>query len=306
MRVRQSRRIQGPTLDDLAVLRAAIEAGSFVRAGEALGLTQSAVSRAVARLEERVGVRMFRRTARSASLTDDGLRFYESVAPHLAGIEDATTQAGGSAAKVRGLLRVNADWSIGQLVLTPHLEPFLSRHPALTLELTVKDRLGDLVRDGIDVAVRFGEPEASALKSRVLMRSRIVTCASPAYVERHGLPRRPADIEEHQCVRMNDPVTRRPYEWVLVKGAKVVAVQPTGQLVVNDGGALFAACLGGQGIAQLLEVFAREHIAAGRLVHVLPAWSDETYPLRAYHHSGPLMSAKVRAFLDYVVTLTRG
>jgi DNA-binding transcriptional LysR family regulator len=123
-----------------------VEAGSFVRAGEAIGLTQSAVSRAVARLEERVGVRLFLRTARSISLTDEGLRFYDSIAPHLAAIEDATIDAGISSTKVRGRLRVNVDAGIGQFVLTPRLQPFLAQHPDLSVEIAVRDRMGDLVR----------------------------------------------------------------------------------------------------------------------------------------------------------------
>ena len=300
-----SRRFEGPSLDDLGVLRAAVEAGTFVRAGEALGLTQSAVSRAIARLEQRVGVRMFRRTARSVSLTDDGLRFYESIAPHLTAIEDATTEAGGSSTKVRGRLRVNVDGGIGQFVLTPRLEPFLTRHPELSVEIDVRDRMGDLVRDGFDVGVRFGLPEPSALKSRLLMRTRVVTCASPEYVARHGMPARPADIEKHRCVLMRDHATGRPFDWEFVRGQKVVPVNASGQLLVNDVGGLLGACLGGQGIAQVLDLYARDLFADGRLVQILPAWADETYPLYAYHHSAQLMSAKVRAFLDFVVELTR-
>ena len=300
-----SRRFEGPSLDDLGVLRAAVEAGTFVRAGEALGLTQSAVSRAIARLEQRVGVRMFRRTARSVSLTDDGLRFYESIAPHLTAIEDATTEAGGSSTKVRGRLRVNVDAGIGQFVLTPRLEPFLTRHPDLSVEIAVRDRMGDLVREGFDIGVRFGLPEPSALKSRLLMRTRVVTCASPEYIARRGMPTRPGDIEKHQCVLMRDHTTGRPFDWEFVRGQKVVPVNASGQLLVNDVGGLLGACLGGQGIAQLLELYARDLFADGRLVQILPAWADETYPLYAYHHSAQLMSAKVRAFLDFVVELTR-
>ena len=300
-----SRRFQGPSLDDLGVLRAAIEAGTFVRAGEALGLTQSAVSRAIARLEERVGVRMFRRTARSVSLTDEGVRFFESIAPHLAAIEDATIEAGGSSGRVRGRLRVNVDAGIGQFVLTPRLEPFLTRHPDLSVEIVVRDRMGDLVRDGFDVAIRFGLPEPSSLKSRLLMRTRVLTCASPAYVARRGMPTRPSDIEKHQCILMRDHATGRPFVWEFVRGQKVVPVNASGQLTVNEVGALLAACLEGQGIAQVLELYTRELLASGRLVQVLPTWADETYPLYAYHHSAQLMSAKVRAFLDFAVELTR-
>lgn len=290
-------------LDGLGVLGAVVEAGSFVGAGEALGLTQSAVSRAVARLEDRIGVRLFRRTARSISLTDEGRRLHESVAPHLAAIVEATTEAGGSSSRVRGRLRVNVDAGIGQLVLTPRLQPFLARHPDLDVEIAVRDRIGDLVRDGFDVAVRFGRPEPSALKSRLLMRTRVVTCASPAYLARHGTPRRPRDIERHECVLMRDPSTGARFGWEFVRGKEVVSVSASGQLMVNELGPLLAACLGGQGIAQMLELYARDLLADGRLVQVLPDWAEETFPLHAYHHFGRLQPAKVRAFLEFVVGL---
>jgi DNA-binding transcriptional LysR family regulator len=301
----RSRGFDRHSLDGLGLLGAVVEAGSFVRAGEAFGLTQSAVSRAVARLEERVGIRLFRRTARSISLTDEGLRFYESIAPHLAAIEDATIEAGSSRAKVRGRLRVNVDAGIGQFVLTPHLQPFLAQHPDLSVEIAVRDRMGDLVRDGFDVCVRFGHPEPSALSSRLLLRTRVFTCASPAYIARHGTPRRPSDLEKHQCVLMRDPSTGSHFGWELVRGKKAVAVNVSGPLMVNDSGSLLAACLSGQGIAQVLELYTREPLADGRLVQVLPEWAEETYPLYAYHHSAQLMSAKVRAFLDFVIALTR-
>lgn len=293
------------TLDGLGVLRAVIEAGSFVRAGEALGLTQSAVSRAVGRLEDRVGVRMFRRTARSISLTDEGQRFYAAVAPHLSAIEDATIEAGTSSTKVRGRLRVQVDPGISPFVIAPRLRPFLAAHPELAVELVVRDRMGDLVREGFDVAVRFGEPQPSALRARLLLRTPIVTCAAPGYLARHGTPRRPEDIAQHQCILMFDAATGSPFGWEFVRGKKVAAVHAAGQLMVNEVGSLMSACLAGQGIAQLLELYTRAPLADGRLVQLLPEWGDETYPLYAYHHSAQLMSAKVRAFLDFVIALTR-
>jgi DNA-binding transcriptional LysR family regulator len=301
----RSRAFDRHSLSGLAVLRAVVSAGNFVRAGEALGLTQSAVSRAIARLEDRVGVRLFHRTARSISLTDEGLRFYESVAPHLAAIEDATMEAGDSSTKVRGRLRVNVDAGIGQFVLTPRLQPFLAQHPELSVEMAVRDRMGDLVQEGFDVSIRFGIPEPSALKARLLMRTRVVTCASPAYIARLGMPRRPADIEKHQCVLMRNPATGIHFEWEFVRRKKAVPVNASGQLMVNEAGPLLAAVIGGHGIAQVLELYAHEFLTDGRLVQVLPEWAEETYPLYAYHHSAQLMSAKVRAFVDFVVSLTR-
>src|SRR5688500_9604421 len=131
----RSRGFDRHLLDGLGVLSAVVKAGSFVRAGESLGLTQSAVSRAVARVEERVGVRLFRRTARAISLTDEGRRFYASVEPHLTAVESAMMEAGSSSTRVRGRLRVNVDAGIGHFVLTPRLQPFLAQHPDLSVEI---------------------------------------------------------------------------------------------------------------------------------------------------------------------------
>ncbi|EYF08721.1 LysR family transcriptional regulator [Chondromyces apiculatus] len=297
-------RFDGRLLSGLGVLSAVIEAGSFVRAGEALGLTQSAVSRAIARLEQRVGVRMFHRTARSIALTQEGRRFYEAVAPHLTGIEDAAIEAGGASEVVRGRLRVNVDGAIGQFVLTPRIQPFLARHPDLMLDIAVRDRMGDMVAEGFDVCIRFGFPEPSSLTCRLLLETRVLTCASPGYLARNGTPKQPRDLARgHQCILLRDPATGSHFEWEFLRGKKAVPVKVSGQLMVNDTGALLGACLGGQGFAQLLDVYARQFIEAGSLVQVLPEWADEMFPLYAYHHSPKLMSAKVRAFLDYVVSL---
>lgn len=288
-------------LSGIGVVSAVVEAGSFARAGEAIGLTQPAVSRAVARLEERVGIRIFNRTARAISLTDEGRRFYEAVAPHLAGIADAAVTAGGSKAAIRGRLRVNVDGTFGHFVLSPRIGAFLDRFPELSVEISVRDRMGDLVADGFDVAIRFGEPEPSSLKARLLLETHVLTCASTAYLARHGEPERPEDLAQgHQCLLIRDPMTRRPFAWEFQRGRETVPLQAVGWLMVDDTGSLLGACLSGAGIAQLLELYARDLIAQKRLVHLLPEWSDETFPLYAYHHASHLMSAKVRAFLDFV------
>jgi DNA-binding transcriptional LysR family regulator len=287
-------------LNGIGVIAAVVEAGSFARAGEAMGLTQPAISRAVARLEERVGIRIFNRTARSISLTDEGRRYYEAVAPLLAGIEDATISAGRTSALVRGRLRINADGAFGHVVLTPHLGAFLDRFPELHVDVAVRDTMGDLVSDGFDVAVRFGMPEPSNLRAELLLETRVITCASASYIDRYGKPTHPADLDGHPCVLLRDPATGRPYEWEFRRGNEVVPLRAAGRLMVYDTGSLIGGCLGGIGMAQLLELYAKDFLATERLVHVLPDWSDEVFPLYAYHHASNLMPAKVRVFLDFV------
>ncbi|XYH97582.1 LysR family transcriptional regulator [Sorangium sp. So ce1128] len=291
-------------LSGIGVLAAVVEAGSFARAAEALGLTQSGISRAVARLEQRLGVRLFDRTSRAIALTDEGRRFYEQVAPLLAGIEDAATDAAGSSASVRGRLRVNVDPLFSRLVLAPRLHGFLTAHPGLSLELAIRHRLGDLVSEGFDAAVRFGEPEPSALVARLLLKTRILTCASPDYLARRGRPARPVDLGEgrHECIRFRDPATGRPFPWEFHRGNEIIEVPVSGRLILNDAATMFLACAAGHGIAQVMELGVGELLRSGSLVELFPDWSDEQFPLHVFYPSRQLPPAKVRAFVDFVVS----
>jgi DNA-binding transcriptional LysR family regulator len=279
-----------------------VETGNFVRAADSLGLTQSGVSRAVARLEARVGVRLLDRTPRAVSLTDEGRRFHAQVAPLLAGLEEAASDAAQSAHAVRGRLRVNVDPWFARLVLAPRLSGFLAAHPLLSLELLVRDTLGDLVAEGVDVAVRFGEPEPSGLIARKLLETRIIACASPAYLARRGRPRHPSDLEGHECLLYRDPVTGRPFPWEFHRAGKVVQVKVSGRLVFNELATKLTACAAGHGIAQTIEFGLAPMLANGELVQFLADWAEERYPLYAYHLSRHLPPAKVRAFLDFVLT----
>jgi DNA-binding transcriptional LysR family regulator len=203
----------GRLLSGVSVLAAVVEGGSFVKAAEALGLSSSGVSRAVSRLELRVGVRLFDRTTRSLHLTDEGSRFFEQVSPHLDAIEEAAILASGSSQTVRGRLRVNVDPFFSRMVLAPHLADFITRHPNLEIELLTSDLMGDLVAEGIDVAVRFGPQPISSQVARRLLETRILTVAAPSYIKRHGAPKVPADLAHHSCIQFRDPQSGRPFAW---------------------------------------------------------------------------------------------
>jgi DNA-binding transcriptional LysR family regulator len=296
----------GRLLAGVSVLAAVVEAGSFVRAGQALGLTQSAVSRAIARLEARVGVRLLDRTTRSLTLTAEGRLLYEQVGPLLVEIGDAVTVASGAAAVARGMLRVNTDSYFSSLMFAPHANRFLERYPEISLEMMTRPQLGELVTEGFDVAVRFGEPPESSLVARKLLEARVLTVPSPAYLERVGAPQKPEDLRDHECIQFRDPATGRPFVWELHRGRRVVAVEGRRRMMVNDVDTLFGACLAGAGIAQVLSPSVGALLREGRLVEVLPDWQDERFPLYALYPSRRLPAAKLRAFLDFVVELTRG
>lgn len=293
----------GRLLSGVTVLMAVVEAGSMARAAEALGLTASGVGRAIQRLEARVGVRLLDRTTRTMRLTDEGRRFYERVGPHLDGIEEAAIEATGSAAIVRGRLRVNVDPFFSQLVLADQAHRFLAQYPEVRLELIMRDAVGDLVADGFDLAIRFGEPPGGSFIARKLMETRVLTVAAPSYLERRGHPGHPSALPDHDAVDFWDAAHGRPYEWEFHRDREMLPVRINARLLTSDAPTMLGACLAGSGVAQVLEFATRDLVREGRLVDLFPDWPGELFPLYALYPSRQHRAAKVRAFVDFVTDL---
>jgi DNA-binding transcriptional LysR family regulator len=293
-------------LSGLTVLIAVVEAGTIARAAEALGLSASGVSRALSRLERRVGARLLARTTRSLSLTDEGRRFYEQVGPHLAGIEEAAIAASGSVNKVFGRLRVNIDPYFSRIVLAAHIAAFLTRYPDVSVELIMRDAVGDLVADGFDLALRFGEPPVGSFVARKITETRVLTVASPAYIKTHGRPRQPKDLEVRDCIDFYDAANARPYDWEVRRKKEVIPLRVKGRLLVSDSGTLIGACEAGAGIAQVLELGCKHLLDNGRLVELFPEWSDERFPLYAIYPSRLHRAAKVRVFIEFCMEVLAG
>lgn len=294
-------------LEGVDVMAAVVDTRSFGGAAEALDMSQSGVSRAVARLEARLGIRVFERTTRSVRLTDEGRRFYEAVMPLIGALAEATGRAAGDAQKVGGRLRVNVDPLFARLILGPRLGLFMDQHPELELELRSKEDLGDLIADGFDLALRFGHPQSSSLVARKLFDTRVFAVASPAYLQRFGHPADPRELETgtHRCIMFREPVTGRPFPWEFQQGRKKLVVKPQGMLTVNDPGTYYSTCMAGLGIAQLFELGLEECLASRQLVALFPEWSDQRFPLYAYYASRHHVPAKTRALLDFVGNLVR-
>ncbi|MCA0046235.1 LysR family transcriptional regulator [Mesorhizobium sp. B283B1A] len=286
-------------LTGVGIFGAVMEAGNFVRAADVLGLTPSGVSRAVARLEQRVGVRLFDRNPREVTLTEEGARFHARIMPLLAGLEEAASEAAGSAAFVGGRLRVSIDPWFARTVLAPRIGEFLARYPALSLDLTTSNYRGEMM-SGADVAVRFGPPDESSLIARKLLDVPVLTCAAPSYLDRHGIPATPHDLMHHDCILFRDPQTGRPFTWEFRGDNGAIEIKASGRLVMDDPSAAVAAGLAGQGIFQSLAIGLDEWLESGALTTILAEWSDEQFPLYAYHPSRHMPPAKVRAFLDFV------
>ena len=293
-------------LGNLNVLAAVVEAGNFVRAGELLGLTQPAVSRAIQRLEERLSIRLFERSAKATRLTEEGSRFCHEMLPVLNRLEEVVEETVLSSGQVRGKLRINVNPAFGRLVRASQLGDFLRNHPGLDLELVACDRLGDLVADGFDAAIRFGRKETSTLTTSLVFEVRVVTCASPAYLERRGRPQRPTDLvkNKHACLLLRNPTTGLPYTWDFIRGNRRVSSLPVeGRLTVNDASTYREACLAGLGIAQLLYLDIESSLKENLLIDLFPGWPDEHFPLWAYYPSKRFVSAKLQALFSFLKDL---
>ena len=290
-------------LSGLPVLAAVIESKNFVHAGEALGMTQSGVSRAIQRLEERLGIRIFERTSKMVRLTEDGSVFCKEALPLLSQLEEVAGGVQNVSGIVRGQLRVNVDPTFSRLFLAPRIGGFLAAHPALKMELVVRDRLGDLVTEGFDAAIRFGDPEPSGLIVRRLLQVQVLTCASPSYVKRRGKPATPRELQtkNHECLLFRDSATGQPFPWEFHHGKQRVTVQVKGQLVVNDALTHLEACIAGGGVAQVFDLDIDHLLKSGKLINLFPDWSDELFPLHLYHTSRRNVPLKLRTFIDFIV-----
>jgi DNA-binding transcriptional LysR family regulator len=292
----------GRLLSGVTILAAVVESGSFARAAVALGMSDSGVGRAVSRLEDRIGVRLLDRTTRSMALTDEGLRFYEQVAPSLTDIEEAATEASGAPAVVRGRLRVDVDPFFSRLLLAEHLGTFLDRNPDLTLDLITRERAGDLIVDGIDVAMRFGEPApSSSAVAHKLLETRILTVASPSYIERYGRPGHPSELAHHACIHFRNPVTGRPFVWEYHRNKEILTVDVPVRLALSDVDTKLRACAAGAGIARVQALGVKDMLDDGRMVELFPDWPGERFPLYALYPSRHRPPARVRAFIEFAL-----
>lgn len=279
----------------IGVFAAVVDTGNFARAGTALGITGSGVSRAIARLEKRLGARLLERSPRAVALTDEGRRFHVRIKPMLEEAEAAAAEIDSRQSMLTGRLRISTDAPAASLVLAAMLPSFREAHPQLVLELVVRDSLGDLVADGFDLAVRFGDTDATGLRSTVLARTRILTVASPALFKA-GMPHRPSDLESLPCLLMRDPITQAAYAWRFISDAGKQEIKPRAGIILNDGSALMAACRAGAGVAQVLEIEAAEDLRAGRLVCLFADLHDEDYPCHLYTRPGSITSRRIAAF----------
>ncbi|GAA0412058.1 LysR family transcriptional regulator [Massilia aurea] len=278
----------------LAAFVRTIETGSFSDAARLLGASPSAVSKSVARLEARLGVRLIQRSTRTLALTAEGALYFERVAPLIQALADAE-QALRTPDDVSGLLRVAAPSDLGRTVFAGWAERFARAHPRLKLELGIADRQVDLIREGYDVAIRVGALLDNRLTARRLTTLQPVLVAAPAYLARRGQPAERADLAEHACLRYLTPAG--PFPWTWADGSSLV---PDGPFDTNDGVVLRQAALAGAGIAQLARIAVADDLAAGRLDIVLPHLPMPGLEVHALHAYGRQAPQRVRLFIAFL------
>ena len=283
---------------EMQSFRAVVDAGSFVGAAEALGASKAAVSRHVAHLEARLGVRLLHRTTRRLSLTEEGQVFYERSKELLADVAEAELEVSARSGAASGLLRVNAPVSFGVLHLAPLWGLFHTRHPRVTLDVTLVDRVVDLVEEGYDMAIRIAMLPSSTLISKRLASTRVVLCASPGYLQARGTPHHPGELSEHAVISYSYLATKD--EWHFEGPQGPVSVRTNPFMRTNSGDTCRAAALAHQGIVLQPSFLIGQDLAAGTLVELMPQYRSVELGIYAVYPTRRHVAPKVRALIDFL------
>ena len=290
------------SLSGLAAFVVSVEAGGFAQAGRRLGMTPSAVGKGVARLEARLGVRLVQRTTRSIALTAEGALLYERAGRILGELRDAEDEIARNRGAPRGRVKVSLPSVIARRVVIPALPEFETTYPEVELLLDVDDRRVDLVAEGYDLVIRMGDLDDSQLESRRLCPQRFATCASPGYLHQRGIPRLPADLVDHRCIRIRLPSTGLLYDWRFESSSPVLGPG----LALNDGEAVRAAALAGMGIVQLPRLYVAEDLNENRLLEVLVGQTADRGSIWLLRPPKRVEAPRTRVFADFVTGLLRG
>jgi len=281
------------------------ERRSFVRAAAELGMGQSGVSNAINRLEDELGVQLLARTTRSVNLTEDGAAFLQRCRQILADLGEAQQVLGQARSQPTGRLRIDLPSSFGRLKIVPLLCAFRAAYPALKLAVTLTDRYIDLVEEAVDVTIRIGALQDSSLIARRLTQSQFRTVGAPGYFARHGRPRKPEDLIDHNCLSFLTRDTGAVREWRFRRNGAEFTLAPQGDMSFNDGGALSIAVRDGYGLAQIQDYYADHAIAAGELEPVLAKFNPSPNPISLVYPQTRHLSPKVRVFVDFMIAQFR-
>jgi len=276
-----------------------VESGSFVKAGGRLGLSTTAVSRQVAELEGHLQTRLLQRTTRRIGLTETGRSFYERCGQILAELDEAEREAQQEMVDPRGTIRLTASINFGMRQLTPAIATFLARNAHVKFDVSLSDRIVDIVEEGFDLAIRIGMMGVENLVARKLGETRLVTCASPEYIARHGAPRSPEELSRHNCLTYEYAV-RNVWTYRDAAGHERT-VRVSGRLNSNNGDLNAAVAAEGSGIAFEPDFMVGGYLRSGKLVQLLEEFKAPISPIYAVYPSRRFLPAKIRAFVDFLV-----
>jgi LysR family transcriptional regulator, regulator for bpeEF and oprC len=287
-------------LRTLAIFVKVAERLSFVRAATDLGITQSGVSNAIARLEDQIGTRLLARTTRKVSLTEHGAAFFERCRQALAEIEEAELVLKDAQLKPSGNLHVDMPVSFGRLKMVPLLGAFQALYPDIKLRVTFNNRYIDLVEEGVDVSIRLGRLHDSSLIARRLTGAQYSVVAAPRYFAKHGKPKRSADLAGHNCIAFTFREGRHARDWRFIEAGVEITFTPKGTMSFSDGAAVCDAAIAGYGLAQLQDYFADDAVAAGKLEVVLDKFKPQVEPIWVVYPQARHLTPKVRVFVDFI------
>lgn len=277
-----------------------VETSSFTRAADMLNIPRSTVSTAIRDLEVRTGTRLLARTTRAVSPTQDGKKLYEHCLRLIADVEDIDTLFREERDGLAGVLRVNLPGRIGRLIVAPALPDFLSRHPDLSIELGMTDRAVNLVEEQTDCVLRVGPLQDSGLISRRIGELSLLNVASPAYLERSGIPGHPDDLNSHHVIRYASPVTGRVEPWEWMEDGESRSALPPACVTVDNAEALIACCLAGLGLIQIPSYDVQQHLQTGELVSVMPGWCAEPLPMSILYPHRHHTTDRVTTFVEWL------
>ncbi|NMV41994.1 LysR family transcriptional regulator [Ralstonia insidiosa] len=287
-------------IDQLRIFIRVAHSGGFTLAADQLGVPRPTVSLAIQQLESRLGVRVFNRTTRRVSLTQDGEALLDRAIALVADSEELEQQFRPQGATLSGRLRVDMPSRIARRLVAPALPTFFARHPGMTVELGSSDRAIDLVHEGIDCALRVGEMSASSLVARPLGALRMIHCASPGYLAQHGVPQSPEDLGQHHAVNYASPTSGRIAPWEWLQDGTLQTMQMEGLVAVNNAETYIACCLAGLGLIQIPAFDVQEHLAAGELVEVLQEWPVLSMPVQLVYPHRRHLSRRMQVFGEWL------
>lgn len=289
--------------DTMLAFTRVVELKSFTQAAVSLNMPKATLSAQVAALEQRLNVKLLHRTTRQVSATTDGAVYYEHALRLLSELEHAESALTQSRQVYRGRLRVDTSLTIAKQILIPNLHDFLSRYPEIDLELGCTDRTVDLLQEGVDCAIRGGMPIDESLVARKLIETNPITCASPTYFDRNGVPKTLQALAEHQVVNFISPRTGKIVNFQYLINGQVLRLDGRRKIALNDIDACLSAALAGLGIVQQPYFSVRNDIASGRLVRIFPDIATEASSAYIVYLQNRHLSANVRVFVDWVVDL---